>query len=211
MVLAASDVLVAQNIGFGIIAAVMIVAAIRVVTSANVVHAALSLVLVLAGAAAQYLLLAAEFVAVTQVLVYVGAVMVLFLFVVMMLDIQTVPSRGRMSSYLPVAIIVAVVMAFEMLALIGVGKGQSTLPADPALAAGMGNTEWIGRTLFTDYLLPFELAAVILTVAIIAAIMLTLRHRSGVKHQDPSRQVQVRKEDRIRIVKMAAQTEEKQP
>jgi len=97
------------------------------------------------------------------------------------------------------------------LALIGVGKGQSTLPADPALAAGMGNTEWIGRTLFTDYLLPFELAAVILTVAIIAAIMLTLRHRSSVKHQDPSRQVQVRKEDRIRIVKMAAQTEEKQP
>ena len=200
-----------ELLAFYAFSAITVMSALAVVSVKNPVHAALFLVLTFFSTACLWLLAEAEFLGIALVLVYVGAVMVLFLFVVMMLDIQTVPSRGRMSSYLPVAIIVAVVMAFEMLALIGVGKGQSTLPADPALAAGMGNTEWIGRTLFTDYLLPFELAAVILTVAIIAAIMLTLRHRSGVKHQDPSRQVQVRKEDRIRIVKMAAQTEEKQP
>ena len=200
-----------ELLAFYAFSAITVMSALAVVSVKNPVHAALFLVLTFFSTACIWLLAEAEFLGIALVLVYVGAVMVLFLFVVMMLDIQTVPSRGRMSSYLPVAIIVAVVMAFEMLALIGVGKGQSTLPADPALAAGMGNTEWIGRTLFTDYLLPFELAAVILTVAIIAAIMLTLRHRSGVKHQDPSRQVQVRKEDRIRIVKMAAQTEEKQP
>ncbi|HRD72116.1 MAG TPA: NADH-quinone oxidoreductase subunit J [Aquimonas sp.] len=200
-----------ELLAFYAFSAITVMSALAVVSVKNPVHAVLFLVLTFFSTACIWLLAEAEFLGIALVLVYVGAVMVLFLFVVMMLDIQTVPSRGRMSSYLPVAIIVAVVMAFEMLALIGVGKGQSTLPADPALAAGMGNTEWIGRTLFTDYLLPFELAAVILTVAIIAAIMLTLRHRSGVKHQDPSRQVQVRKEDRIRIVKMAAQTEEKQP
>ena len=200
-----------ELLAFYAFSAITVMSALAVVSVKNPVHAVLFLVLTFFSTACLWLLAEAEFLGIALVLVYVGAVMVLFLFVVMMLDIQTVPSRGRMSSYLPVAIIVAVVMAFEMLALIGVGKGQGTLPADPALAAGMGNTEWIGRTLFTDYLLPFELAAVILTVAIIAAIMLTLRHRSGVKHQDPSRQVQVRKEDRIRIVKMAAQTEEKQP
>lgn len=200
-----------ELLAFYAFSAITVMSALAVVSVKNPVHAVLFLVLTFFSTACIWLLAEAEFLGIALVLVYVGAVMVLFLFVVMMLDIQTVPSRGRMSSYLPVAIIVAVVMAFEMLALIGVGKGQSTLPADPALAAGMGNTEWIGRTLFTDYPLPFELAAVILTVAIIAAIMLTLRHRSGVKHQDPSRQVQVRKEDRIRIVKMAAQTEEKQP
>lgn len=200
-----------ELLAFYAFSAITVMSALAVVSVKNPVHAVLFLVLTFFSTACIWLLAEAEFLGIALVLVYVGAVMVLFLFVVMMLDIQTVPSRGRMSSYLPVAIIVAVVMTFEMLALIGVGKGQSTLPADPALAAGMGNTEWIGRTLFTDYLLPFELAAVILTVAIIAAIMLTLRHRSGVKHQDPSRQVQVRKEDRIRIVKMAAQTEEKQP
>lgn len=200
-----------ELLAFYAFSAITVMSALAVVSVKNPVHAVLFLVLTFFSTACIWLLAEAEFLGIALVLVYVGAVMVLFLFVVMMLDIQTVPSRGRMSSYLLVAIIVAVVMAFEMLALIGVGKGQSTLPADPALAAGMGNTEWIGRTLFTDYLLPFELAAVILTVAIIAAIMLTLRHRSGVKHQDPSRQVQVRKEDRIRIVKMAAQTEEKQP
>ncbi|MFO0040803.1 MAG: NADH-quinone oxidoreductase subunit J, partial [Pseudomonadota bacterium] len=141
------------------------------------------------------------------VLVYVGAVMVLFLFVVMMLDIRTDTLREGFARYLPVAGAVAGIMLAQMLALIG-WNAALQLPApdvDGAMMAGTSNTEWIGRALFTEYILPFEVAAVILTVAIIAAIALTLRHRPGVRRQDPSRQVQVRKEDRLRVVKMPAE------
>jgi NADH-quinone oxidoreductase subunit J len=144
------------------------------------------------------------------VLVYVGAVMVLFLFVVMMLDIRTESLREGFARYLPVAAIVAGIMLVQMLALIG-WNAMLTIPApdsDGATLAGVGNTEWLGRALFTDYILPFEIAAVILTVAIIAAIALTLRRRPGVRHQDPARQVLVRKEDRLRMVKMAAEGKE---
>lgn len=195
-------------IAFYVFAAVTVASALAVVSVKNPVHAVLFLVLTFFSTACLWLLAEAEFLGIALVLVYVGAVMVLFLFVVMMLDIQTVPQRGRLSRYLPVAVVVAIVMAVEMLTLVGLGKSTAPIPADPALAAGVGNTEWIGRTLFTEYLLPFELAAVILTVAIIAAILLTLRRRTGIKHQDPSRQVQVRKEDRIRIVKMATERQE---
>ncbi|MEZ5457209.1 MAG: NADH-quinone oxidoreductase subunit J [Lysobacteraceae bacterium] len=195
-------------IAFYVFAAVTVASALAVVSVKNPVHAVLFLVLTFFSTACLWLLAEAEFLGIALVLVYVGAVMVLFLFVVMMLDIQTVPQRGRLSRYLPVAVVVAIVMAVEMLTLVGLGKSTAPMPADPALAAGVGNTEWIGRTLFTEYLLPFELAAVILTVAIIAAILLTLRRRTGIKHQDPSRQVQVRKEDRIRIVKMATERQE---
>lgn len=195
-------------IAFYVFAAVTVASALAVVSVKNPVHAVLFLVLTFFSTACLWLLAEAEFLGIALVLVYVGAVMVLFLFVVMMLDIQTVPQRGRLSRYLPVAVVVAIVMAVEMLTLVGLGKSTAPMPADPALAAGVGNTEWIGRTLFTEYLLPFELAAVILTVAIIAAILLTLRRRTGIKHQDPSRQVQVRKEDRIRVVKMATERQE---
>ncbi|MCC6505614.1 MAG: NADH-quinone oxidoreductase subunit J [Alphaproteobacteria bacterium ADurb.BinA280] len=197
-----------ELLAFYAFAAITVMSALAVVSVKNPVHAVLFLVLTFFSTACLWLLAEAEFLGIALVLVYVGAVMVLFLFVVMMLDIQSVPNRGRLSNYLPVALVVAIVMGLEMLALIGVGKGQGSLPADPALMGGMSNTEWIGHALFTDYLLPFELAAVILTVAIIAAIMLTLRQRTGVKHQNPTRQVQVRKEDRIRILKMPSERQE---
>jgi len=128
-------------------------------------------------------------------------VMVLFLFVVMMLDINSEPLREGFIRYLPVGVIVAAVMLAEMVALIGVRSLATGAPDDPA---GHSNTAWLGSALFRQYLLPFEIAAVILTVAVIAAVMLTLRRRTGTRHQNPSQQVAVRARDRIRIVKMAS-------
>jgi len=143
------------------------------------------------------------------VLVYVGAVVVLFLFVLMMVDIKFAPLREGFARYLPVGILVAIVMAAEMLALIGLARfGQDMPAADPAAAAGLSNTAWLGKAMFTRYLYPFEIAAVVLTVAIVAAIAITHRRRINVKAQDPARQVQVRREDRVRIVKMKAETPE---
>jgi NADH-quinone oxidoreductase subunit J len=188
-------------------AAAAVGAALGVITVRNTVHAALLLVLTFFSCACLWLLLRAEFLAIALVLVYVGAVMVLFLFVVMMLDIRTDTLREGFARYLPVAALVAGIMLAQMLALIG-WNAALQVPApenDAALLAGASNTEWLGRALFTDYILPFEVAAVILTVAIIAAIALTLRRRPGVRHQDPARQVLVRKEDRLRIVKLRAE------
>jgi NADH-quinone oxidoreductase subunit J len=188
-------------------AAVTIGAALGVITVKNTVHAVLFLVLTFFSSACLWLLARAEFLAIVLVLVYVGAVMVLFLFVVMMLDIRTDSLREGFARYLPVAAVVAGIMLAQMLALIGWNATlQVAAPAkDAATLAGTSNTEWLGRALFTDYLLPFEVAAVILTVAIIAAIALTLRRRAGIRHQDPARQVLVRKEDRLRVVKMASE------
>ena len=163
--------------------------------------------------------LQAEFLGVALVLVYVGAVMVLFLFVVMMLDINTAPLREGFARYLPVAATVAGLMFIQMLVLLGVttGKRNVAFPsADPAAAVNCAsagaaafepcsNLEWIGRALFSGYLFPFEVAAVLLTVAILAAVMLTLRRRPGARHQDPAKQSAVRKEDRVRVIKMAAE------
>ena len=186
--------------------AVLVGAAVGVIGSKNSVHAALFLVLTFFTSAALWLLARAEFLAIMLVLVYVGAVMVLFLFVVMMLDVKVAPTREGFVRFLPVGILVGVVMLAEMLALIGwtrwAGRGA---PADPAVEAGLSNTEWLGRVMFTDYILPFEVAAVVLTVALIAAVALTLRRRTGVRHQKPSRQVLVRAEDRVRIVKVASE------
>ena len=199
-----------ELIAFYALAVVTTLAAGCVVTVRNPVHAALFLVLTFFSSACVWLLAEAEFLAIALILVYVGAVMVLFLFVVMMLDIKVAPLREGFASYLPVAIVVAVVMALEMLVLIGVERfKQFPAAANPAIDAGVSNTEWLGRAMFTQYLYPFELAAVILTVAIIAAITLTLRRRTGTKHQDPSRQVLVRRDDRVRLVKVA--TESKEP
>jgi NADH-quinone oxidoreductase subunit J len=185
-------------------AVVLLVAALGVITVKNSVHAALLLVLCFFTTSALWLLLQAEFLAIALVLVYVGAVMVLFLFVVMMLDIKTEPLREGFIRYLPVGLIVALVMLVEMLALMGVRSMSTvTAPADPG---GASNTAWLGKALFTDFLLPFEVAALILTVAVIAAVMLTLRKRGGTKYQQPSRQVAVEARDRIRIVKMVSST-----
>jgi NADH-quinone oxidoreductase subunit J len=135
----------------------------------------------------------------------VGAVMILFLFVVMMLDINVTPLREGFARYFPVATVVALVMLGELLWLIGVrgGAGRALPGPDPAAQAG-SNLQWIGQDLFTRFMLPFEIAAVILTVAIVVAVMLTLRRRANTKHQDPSRQVMVRREDRVRLLKMKA-------
>ena len=197
-----------ELIAFYAFALVMTLAAISVITVKNPVHAALSLVLTFFSAACLWLLLQAEFLGVTLILVYVGAVMILFLFVVMMLDVNMTPIREGFARYFPVAGLVAAIMLFEMLSLIRVGKSQLDAPlsaTDPATAAGLTNIEWIGQALFTRFMLPFEVAAVILTVAIVIAVMLTLRRRTGTKTQDPARQVAVRREDRIRLVKMKAE------
>jgi NADH-quinone oxidoreductase subunit J len=147
--------------------------------------------------------------------VYVGAVMVLFLFVVMMLDVDLVRIREGYVRYLPVGLLVAVVMLAEMLALIGV-KARIATPfgvnaASAANAGDVPNTTWLARALFTDFLLPFEVAAVILTIAVVAAVMLTLRRRVGAKHQDPMDQARVRAVDRFRMVKMDATVKPLEP
>ncbi len=195
-----------ELIAFYAFAAVTVLAALGVILARNPVHAVLSLVLTFFSAACLWLILQAEFLGVVLVLVYIGAVMVLFLFVVMMLDINTTPLREGFVRHLPFTGAVVVVMAAEMVMLIGMKRFELTLPAtDPAVAAGKTNLQWIGETLFSKYILPFETAAVILTVALVVAVTLTLRRRPGTKHQDPARQVAVRREDRVRLVKVAAE------
>jgi NADH-quinone oxidoreductase subunit J len=196
-----------ELIAFYAFALVTTLAAGAVITVKNPVHAALSLILTFFSTACLWLLLQAEFLGVVLILVYVGAVMILFLFVVMMLDINMTPIREGFARYFPVAMVVAAVMLFEMVGLIGVrGAGAVAMSAtDPAAAAGLSNIEWIGQALFTRFMLPFEVAAVILTVAIVVAVMLTLRRRTGTKTQDPSLQVMVRREDRVRLLKMKAE------
>jgi NADH-quinone oxidoreductase subunit J len=191
---------------FWTFATVTVLAALGVILVRNPVHAVLSLVLTFFSAAMLWLLLQAEFLGVVLVLVYIGAVMVLFLFVVMMLDINTAPLREGFVRHLPLTGAVVVLMAVEMVMLIGRQRFDVGLSAtDPAVAAGKSNIQWIGETLFSRYILPFEIAAVILTVALVVAVMLTLRRRAGTKHQDPGRQVAVRRDDRVRLVKMKAE------
>ncbi len=192
-------------IAFLVFAAATVASAIAVISVRNPVHAALSLVLTFFSVACIWIIAGAEFLGVALILVYVGAVMVLFLFVVMMLDIDVVPLRAGNSRYLPIGLLVAFVMLAEILLLIGV-KAQMAVPlaGDAAELEGISNTAWLARTLFTTYLLPFEVAAVILTIAVIAAVMLTLRRRPGTKHQNPSEQARVRSSDRLRMIKMDA-------
>jgi NADH-quinone oxidoreductase subunit J len=194
------------TLAFLVFAAIAVISAGAVITVRNPVHAALCLVLTFFTVACTWILAGAEFLGVALILVYVGAVMVLFLFVVMMLDVDVGPMREGFVRYLPLGLLVAVVMLVEMLTLIGVKAELATaFGEDPAAAQGMSNTEWIARTLFTDFMLPFEVAAVILTIAVVAAVMLTLRRRSGVKQQDPAAQSRVRAQDRIRMVSMPAE------
>ena len=184
--------------------AVLLGSAAMVVMVRNPVHAALFLVLAFFTAAALWMLLYAEFLAITLVLVYVGAVMVLFLFVVMMLDINLDVLREGFWRHLPLAGLVGLVMAGEMVALLYRGVGASASPAAPP--AGYSNTKELGRVLYTDYVFPFELAAVILLVAIVAAIALTLRSRKETRYQDAKTQLAARPGDRLRVVKMMNET-----
>ena len=191
---------------FYVLSAVLVGAAVMVITARNPVHAALFLVLAFFTSAGIWLLLEAEFLAIILVLVYVGAVMVLFLFVVMMLDINLAPLREGFIRYLPVGIGVALIVVVELALVIGVSDfGLDAMPQPPAHPADYSNTRELGALLYTVYVYPFEIAAAILLVAIVAAIALTMRRRAGVKTQDPGRQVEVRREDRIRIVQMPAE------
>jgi len=195
-----------QLVVFYAFAAVTVVAALSVITLRNSVHAVLALVLTFFSTACIWMLAEAEFLAIALIVVYVGAVMVLFLFVVMMLDIDQEKIREGFVKYLPVGLVVAVVMLVEMLGLIGVRVMHAqTMGDNPATAAGLSNTAWLGMALYTQYLLPFEIAALILTVGVIAAVALTLRQRTGARKQHPSEQVAVKASDRVRIVKMAAE------
>ena len=196
------------NIAFWAFSAVAVVSAGAVISVRNPVYAVLCLILTFFSVACVWLLVGAEFLGVTLVLVYVGAVMVLFLFVVMMLDIDTSRMREGWVRYLPVGGFFALVMLLQMFALVGIkSRTASPLPADnaAAVAADTSNLTWLAHALFTQFLLPFEFAAVILTVAVIAAVMLTLRKRTGLKTQDPSAQTRVKSRDRLRMVKMAVE------
>ena len=192
------------EIVFYVFSLIMLGAAVAVISVRNPVYAALYLVLAFFSAAAIWLLLEVEFLAIILILVYVGAVMVLFLFVVMMLDINLEPLRAGFAKYLPAGIFVALLMAVEFLLVLWT-KGrfnESAFPTPPPHPADYSNTAALGERLFTHHVLAFEVAGVILLVAIIAAVALTLRKRTGSHRQNPSLQVRVRKDERVRLVKM---------
>jgi NADH-quinone oxidoreductase subunit J len=187
---------------FYVFSAVLLAAAFRVITSRSTVHAALFLVLAFFSAACIWMLLKAEFLAITLVLVYVGAVMVLFLFVVMMLDINSDHFRAGFWKHFPLAGLVGAVIALEMALVLMQGHRQTEAPVLSAAAVQAGNTKLLGIELYTKYLYPLQIAAVLLLVAIIAAIALTLRRRKDSRYLNPSEQVRAKKEDRVRIIKM---------
>jgi len=192
---------------FYVFAIVVVIAAGMVVTRRNSVHAVLYLVLAFVGSAGLWMLLEAEFLAITLVLVYVGAVMVLFLFVVMMLDVEVAALKAQFIRYLPVGLLIAAIMLIEIFLVVGPGTfGLEQFAKPPAQPAEYSNTAELGMVLYTVYMYPFEIAAVILLVAIVAAIRLTLRRRPDTKYQDPSKQVRVRKgPDRVQVVKVASE------
>ena len=189
---------------FFVFAAVLVGAALGVILARNPVHSVLLLVLCFFNSAVIWLLLDAEFLGIVLVLVYVGAVMVLFLFVVMMLDVNVEELRKGLAGYWPLAVAVAGFVVFAILNVVAVRHlGGLALRSAPALPAGYSNTRALGTVLFTRYAYPAQVAAVILLVASVAAIVLTMRRRPGSKPQDVAKQVAVRARDRLRIVKMA--------
>ncbi len=194
---------------FWVFAAILAVSALTMILVKNPVHAALLLVLCFFTSAAIWLLMEAEFLAVVLILVYVGAVMVLFLFVVMMLDINIEEVRARVTRYALLGGVVAGVVVFEIVSVVwsrslglDVTTGATPLPAD------YSNTAELGKVLYTEFVYPFELAAVLLLIAIVAAISLTMRKRPNLKQQDVSAQVAVRSQDRVRLVKMPSEPKE---
>ena len=199
------DIQLFQLICFYGFAAVTVASALAVITLKNTVHAVLALVLTFFSAACLWLLADAEFLALALIVVYVGAVMVLFLFVVMMLDIDVEKIREGFVKFLPIGLLVAVIMLVEMLGIIGVrAMHLHEAGGDPALAAGVSNTAWLGQALYTRYLLPFEIAALILTVGVVAAVALTLRERHDTRYENANRQVRTDPRQRVRMVKMDA-------
>ncbi|ELX09709.1 NADH-quinone oxidoreductase subunit J [Janthinobacterium sp. HH01] len=184
--------------------AIMILAATRVITARNPVHAALFLVLAFFSAAGIWMLLEAEFLAIVLVLVYVGAVMVLFLFVVMMLDIDTDKMREGFWGYLPLASFVGVIIVLEMAAVLW--RSFLSFDQQPVNAGNIGGTKELGLLIYTKYVYGFEVAGIILLVAIVAAVALTLRKRKDTKHFDPADAVRVKRNDRLKIVKIAPVT-----
>lgn len=192
---------------FYVFSAVLLFAAFRVITARTAVNAALYLVLAFFTAACLWMLLRAEFLAIALVLVYVGAVMVLFLFVVMMLDINVGEMRDGFWKHFPLAAVVGVVIALEMAAVLLGGFNLSEAPAQTEAALKLGNTKMLGIEMYTIYIYPLQIAAVLLLVAIISAIALTLRKRKDSKFLNPSEQVRVRKGDRLRVVKLAPTVE----
>jgi len=194
-----------ETIIFYVFAAATVISACCVITVRNPVHSALFLVLTFFTSAVIWLSLEAEFLAITLVLVYVGAVMVLFIFVVMMLDINIARLRAGFVRYLPIGLLVAGIMLAMMLSIVTSEVFVLDAGSEPApKPADFSNTKALGGVLYTHYVFAFEIAAVILLVAIIAAISLTMRKRPHTKYQDPSSQIRVRKADRLRIVKMPA-------
>ncbi len=187
---------------FYLFAAVLLFASVMVITARSTVHAALHLVLAFASAACVWMLLHAEFLAIALVLVYVGAVMVLFLFVVMMLDLNSDQFREGFWRVLPLAGLVGALIALEMALVLTHGFDVRQAPAWPEAAAKLGNTKLLGVAIYTNYLYPLQIAAVLLLVSIVAAISLTLRRRKDSRYLNPSEQVKARKADRLRIVAM---------
>jgi NADH-quinone oxidoreductase subunit J len=191
---------------FLVFASSAILSAFMIVTTRNTVYAALYLVLTFFSTALVWMLLEAEFLSIVLILVYVGAVMVLFLFVVMMLDVNTAATREGFVRFLPLGAGVAIIMMLEMSLVLGPKLfGLDMYPAPMPKPGDYSNTEAIGSVLYTVYVYPFEIAAVILLVAMVAAIMLTFRRRPETKYQDASAQAKVRREDRVHIVKMSAE------
>jgi NADH-quinone oxidoreductase subunit J len=192
---------------FYLFSLILLSAALCVITARNPVHAALFLVLAFFTSAGIWIQLHAEFLAIVLVLVYVGAVMVLFLFVVMMLDINIARMRAGFWRYLPIGAAVALLLVAEMTLILAQGYfALEGAPTPESLPEGYSNTKELGRILYTDYVYPFEIAAVILLVAIVAAIALTLRRRKDSKYINPATQIHVRREDRVRIVSMPPET-----
>ena len=196
---------------FYIFSTILLFASFRVITARSPVYAALFLVLAFFTAACVWMLLRAEFLAIVLVLVYVGAVMVLFLFVVMMLDVGSEAVRESFWTHFPVAALVGVVIALEMAAVLLPGFNVRDAPVSDAASLRLGNTKLLGIEVYTRYLYPLQIAAVLLLVAIIAAIALTLRRRKDSKYQNPSDQIRVRAADRVRLVQMKAEVEAPPP
>ncbi|WP_343630520.1 NADH-quinone oxidoreductase subunit J [Roseateles sp.] len=192
---------------FYVFSFVLLASAFRVITAKSTVHSALFLILAFFNASCVWMLLKAEFLAITLVLVYIGAVMVLFLFVVMMLDFESTQVRESIWKHMPVAGLIGALIALEMAAILMGGFRVSDAPEIPGMAQ-LGNTKLLGVQIYTNYLFPLQIAAVLLLVAIIAAIALTLRGRKDSRHQDPSQQVKVTKAQRLKIVKVAATVEQ---
>jgi NADH-quinone oxidoreductase subunit J len=193
---------------FYVFSAVLLGSSFRVITARSTVHSALFLILAFFNASCLWMLLKAEFLAITLVLVYIGAVMVLFLFVVMMLDFESTVVRESIWKHMPLAGLVGALIALEMAAILMGGFRVSDVVALAPEDAKLGNTKLLGREIYTDYLFPLQIAATLLLVAIISAIALTLRGRKDSRHQDPSQQVKVKKADRLRVVKVAPTVEQ---